>query len=313
MKWKLSLLLIIFLTFFKAQDTISEVLTYRDVTYKKADTAEQKLDIYLPENSMISHPVVIYAHGGGWNKGDKAFRDGYYLNDFVLKLVQDGYAVVSINYTLLDENTHFPKPVEDYKEAVRWIRANASKYNFDRDNIGIWGASAGAQIGLIAANSAENEFSENTALPGYSSKVNYFVDFFGPTDLNQLFRTQEAGFKIFVFKLILPKIYKMRNDMIFGITSADIKKQEEKAIDQLKVFSPVTYTNQNSVPTLIIHGTKDKVVPYSQSELLKEALDKNGVVNELVPIDKGNHGLNEDAGHEIMLQKMLKFIKENTH
>lgn len=46
MKWKLSLLLIIFLTFFKAQDTISEVLTYKAVTYKKADTAEQKLDIY---------------------------------------------------------------------------------------------------------------------------------------------------------------------------------------------------------------------------------------------------------------------------
>jgi len=313
MKWKLSITLILCLTFFKSQITISEVSKVPDVTYKTSDSIDQKLDIYRPEKSNKKFPVLIFLHGGGWIGGDKAFPEKYYMNDFILKFVQNGYAVVSVNYTLLDKNTQFPKPVEDCKEAVRWIRANADKYNFDEKNIGIWGASAGAQIGMLTAYSNDDQFLGNSSLPNYSSKVNYFIDYFGPSDLNKLLRTEEAGFKIFIFKLIFPKIYKMRNDMIFGFTTKDIKEQKQEAIDNLKVYSPVTYINGNSVPTLMIHGNKDRIVPFSQSEILKKKLDENNVKNELIPIDKGDHGLNEDADHQLMLDKTLEFVKQNTH
>lgn len=313
MKWKLSIILILCLTFFKSQNTISKVSKIPDVTYKTSDSIDHKLDIYLPEKSNKKFPVLIFLHGGGWIGGDKAFPEKYYMNDFILKFVQNGYAVVSVNYTLLDKKTNFPKPVEDSKEAVRWIRANADKYNFDDKNIGIWGASAGAQIGMVAAYSNDDQFSENSNFPNYSAKVNYFIDYFGPSDLNKLLRTEEAGFKIFIFKLIFPKIYKMRNDMIRGFTTKDIKEQKQEAIDGLKVYSPVTYINQNSVPTLMIHGNKDRIVPFSQSEILKKKLDENNVKNELIPIDKGDHGLNEESDHKLMLEKTLEFMKQNTH
>ena len=313
MKRKLSIILILCLTFFKSQITISGVSKVPDVTYKTSDSIDHKLDIYLPEKSNKKFPVLIFLHGGGWIGGDKAFPEKYYMNDFILKFVQNGYAVVSVNYTLLDKNTNFPKPVEDSKEAVRWIRANANQYNFDEKNIGIWGASAGAQIGMVAAYSNDDQFSANSKFPNYSSKVNYFIDYFGPSDLNKLLRTEEAGFKIFIFKLIFPKIYKMRNDMIRGFTTKDIKEEKQEAIDSLKVYSPVTYINQNSVPTLMIHGNKDRIVPYSQSEILKKKLDENNVKNKLIPIYEGDHGLNEEADHQLMLDKTLEFVKQNTH
>lgn len=313
MKWKLSIILILCLTFFKSQNTISEVVKIPDVAYTTSDSIAHKLDIYLPQKSDKKFPVLIFLHGGGWIGGDKAFPEKYYMNDFVLKFVQNGYAVVSVNYTLLDKNTNFPLPIEDSKEAVRWIRANSAQYNFDDKNIGILGASAGAQIGMLVAYSSDDQFSANSHFPNYSSKVNYFIDYFGPSDLNKLLRTEEAGFKIFLFKLVFPKIYKMRNDMIRGFTMKDIKEQKQEAIDGLKVYSPVTYINENSVPTLMIHGTKDRIVPFSQSEILKKKLDENNVRNELVPIDKGDHGLNEESGHELMLKKTLEFMKQNTH
>lgn len=313
MKWPISFILIFILTFSNAQEKLSETLNFKDVTYKIKDTAQQKLDIYLPKNTTKKAPVLVFVHGGGWAEGDKALRDDYYLTDFFLRFIKEGYAVISINYTLLNEKTHFPTPIEDTKEAIRWIRANSGKYNFDTENIGILGASAGGQIGMIAAYSNDSLFSENTSLPNYSSKVNYFIDYFGPADMNKLFRTEASGFVIFIFKLIFPKIYDIRNKLVFGFTGYNIKEQKKEAIEQLKVYSPITYISHSSVPTLIIHGTKDKIVPYSQAEILKENLDNNQVKNELISIKKGNHGLNEESDHELMFEKTFNFIKENTY
>ena len=313
MKRILSFLLILGFLFFNGQESISDVMMVKNVTYKTRDTAQQKLDIFLPQSKEKKSPVVVFLHGGGWNGGDKAFPEKYYLNDFILKFVQNGYAVASINYTLLNDNTHFPTPVEDCKEAVKWLRANAQQYNLDADNIGLWGTSAGAHIAMLAAYSDENQFSANSSFPEYSAKVDYVIDYYGPADLNKLFRTEEAGFKIFFFKIIFPKIYKMRNDMIFGFTEKNIKKEKKEAIDRLKIYSPINYIDADAVPTLIVHGSKDKIVPFSESEKLKEKLDANGVDNELISIDKGNHGLKNESGHELMLEKTLNFVKQNTH
>jgi len=313
MKWPISFILIFILTISAAQEKLSETLNFKDVTYKIKDTAQQKLDIYLPQNTAKKSPVLVFVHGGGWAEGDKALRDDYYLSDFFLKFIKEGYAVVSINYTLLNEKTHFPTPIEDTKDAIRWIRANSEKYNFDTENIGILGASAGGQIGMIAAYSNDSLFSEYSSLPNYSSKINYFIDYFGPADMNKLFRTEAPGFMIFIFKLIFPKIYDIRNKLVFGFTGYNVKEQKDEAVDRLKVYSPITYISNSSVPTLIIHGTKDKIVPYSQAEILKEALDKNQVKNEMISIKKGNHGLNKESDHELMFEKTFNFIKENTH
>ncbi|WP_390452942.1 alpha/beta hydrolase fold domain-containing protein, partial [Chryseobacterium sp. Alg-005] len=121
--------------------TVSEDLTYK-ISEKGAPVF---LDVYTPKAPVNKKlPVVIYVHGGGWVEGDKAIRADSYIENMVLKLTEKQYAVISINYTLVDEGTHFPDPVEDTKDAVRWVRKNAGKYNFDTNNIGFFGTSAGA-------------------------------------------------------------------------------------------------------------------------------------------------------------------------
>ena len=54
--------------------------------------------------------------------------------------------------------------------------------------------------------------------------------------------------------------------------------------------SPTNYVSQDDAPFLLIHGTEDPLVPFSQSELLHAALEEAGVDSLLVPVKGGKHG-----------------------
>src|SRR5690554_7413026 len=78
------------------------------------------------------------------------------------------------------------------------------------------------------------------------------------------------------------------------MTSYDIKTDKKKAIEVAKVYSPMEFVTSNAVPTLIMHGTKDFVVPFKQSKKLKKALDQNNVDNkfDLTLLDRKSTRLN---------------------
>src|SRR5512136_566995 len=108
-------------------------LTLTDVSYCSMDGQAQRMDIYFP-NSGGPWPVLLYVHGGGWDKGDKAEGAGWkYLNEL-------DYLVVSVNYRLAAYNVKFPAMIQDVKCAVRYLRSHAGEYNLDPDRIGALGA-----------------------------------------------------------------------------------------------------------------------------------------------------------------------------
>ena len=65
-------------------------------------------------------------------------------------MVDEGYAVASIDYRLTGD-APFPAQIEDCKAAVRWLRANAERYHFDADKVGVWGHSSGAHLAALLA------------------------------------------------------------------------------------------------------------------------------------------------------------------
>jgi len=101
------------------------VVVHRDVAYVSGGHKRQKLDLYLPRAEK-KLPLIIYVHGGAWLAGSKEFNvpSGY---------LAEGYAVASINYRL-SQHALFPAQIEDCKAAVRWLRANAEKYNIDANH-----------------------------------------------------------------------------------------------------------------------------------------------------------------------------------
>jgi acetyl esterase/lipase len=155
----------------------------RNLEYVANGHERHRLDLYLPEKGAGSFPVVIWLHGGGWIRGDKA-------NCHAAPLVAKGYVAVSMNYRFL-QHAEFPAQIEDCKAAVRWLRANAKKYNLDPERIGVMGASAGGHLAALLGTTGNVK-----ALEGglgnleQSSRVQAVIDFFGPLRI-----TKEKGNK----------------------------------------------------------------------------------------------------------------------
>ena len=239
-----------------------------DVPYAETDNPRQRLDLFLPKSprSDKSLPVVAYIHGGGWQGGDKRGGSGV-----VAPLVASGeYAGVSIGYRLSGEAI-WPAQIHDCKAAIRWIRANAKKYNLDPDRIGVTGGSAGghlvAMLGTTGDVSAlEGNLGEHT---GVSSRVTCVVDQFGPADLLTMGGWHNG-----------PTSPEAR---LLGGAIPDNQEQAQAA-------SPITYVSKDDPPFMMIHGTNDPLVPFNQSEQLLAALRKAGAEAVLIPVEGGEHG-----------------------
>ncbi len=152
----------------------------RDVAYG-TDPA-QRLDLYLPENAGA--PVLLYLHSGGWIGGDRSA-----VSAMVMRFVERGYAVASVDYRLAPDNP-FPTPVTDVKLAIRWLKAYADRDGtIDGGRMVLVGASSGGHLAAFAA-ATPGEYEPTDLGPelaAFDSTVAGVVSFVGPTDLVQLY------------------------------------------------------------------------------------------------------------------------------
>ncbi|WP_435524835.1 alpha/beta hydrolase family protein [Chryseobacterium indoltheticum] len=74
-------------------------------------------------------------------------------------------------------------------------------------------------------------------------------------------------------------------------------------------MSPLNYT-QNTVPTLILHGNKDKIAPIRHSKRLNKMLKKQKTTHQFIVVKKGNHGFSttEKAYQDELNDAMVDFI-----
>jgi dipeptidyl aminopeptidase/acylaminoacyl peptidase len=85
-----------------------------------------------------------------------------------------------------------------------------------------------------------------------------------------------------------------------------LQENKEKAAKA----NPIAYVSRDDPPFLILHGDKDGAVPFSQSELLVEALTKAGVEATLVPLKGAGHGGPAFAAPE-MREKIVAFFSKH--
>lgn len=111
-----------------------------------------KLDLITPPNRPAKpRPVVVFVHGGGFTQ--PCDKRQAYISVFARALTASGYAVVSPDYPIFDDETQlnaaggetagYDKAGEAIHRAYQYIAAHAEELELDVNRIAIMGGSAG--------------------------------------------------------------------------------------------------------------------------------------------------------------------------
>ena len=143
----------------------------RNIVYAERPGVKLRLDVRrLP--TFSNAPIVLLLHGGGWWYGRRA--DLMDTTPVASTFAAAGFVAISIDYRLAcgtreasrrrygvtyDRGTPMcgafvADQVQDVQDAVRFVRANATRWGGDPNRITMLGASAGGHLALLAAATA---------------------------------------------------------------------------------------------------------------------------------------------------------------
>jgi acetyl esterase/lipase len=276
-----------------------EVGTRPDILYAVHGSVELLGDLYQPLG-VDRAPVLVAAHGGGFQVGDRKFYK--YWGPWLAK---HGYALFSIEYRLnKPEARTWPGAVYDSKAAVQFVRANASELSLDPDRIGMIGDSAGAHLAsMVALAGDEPLFStahRDDRHASVSSNLKAVVGFYGVYDMlaqwehDQVTRPRDQ----------------ITEKFLGGPPMAD-----------RRVFfdaSPLSYvtTDKNSTRFLLIYGREDDVADaVTQSDRFLLALKQAGFFARNIVVPGAGHFWATDPIDEpgsfgaYVAPKLLRFLE----
>ncbi len=253
----------------------ADVRVTKDVAFL-AEGRTEKLDVYQPASSSPGKllPAVVWIHGGGWSGGTKNEPRAQNICGI---LARAGYVALSVDYRLGEGA--WPTNLFDCKNAVRFLRANAARYQVDPSRIAVAGGSAGGHLALMVALTAGKEGLEPTgaATPyaGVSSAVRCVINMYGITNLLTRQQTDKSGVPTGTKRLMGSSL------ALFGADS--------DTADVLRVASPVTHVTKSTVPMLSLHGKADATVDYPQAQELERVARERGAKHEIVLLDGVGH------------------------
>lgn len=248
----------------------------------------QVMDLYLPENNDGEVGLVLMIHGGAWIAGDK---NGY-KSALQVACNELGYAAAAINYRYIGEGVTLHNIADDIEAALGAIKEKGIEKGININKVLLTGSSAGAHLSMFYA------YSRADVSPIAPAAV---VSDCGPTDLTDenFYINSTLGDEEFVADLFS-----------FCIGKDFSYSERAEYAEELKAVSPLYYVSENTVPTVINHGQKDTVVPYSNALSIVEKFEECGVTYDFNSYPNSGHGLDSDPDNKKIADDLLyKYIK----
>ena len=208
-------------------------------------------------------PLVIFIHGGCW-LSDYNLE---YLTAAAGDLVKDGYAVWTPEYRRVgDEGGGYPNTFKDIQASVDFARTLAEIYPLDINNVVVMGHSAGGHLALWLA--TQRNLASNSPLYNPNPlPLKGVISLAGITDL--------AAYD------------KIGNDCSTAVAKL-MGGQAAKLAARYFKGSPINLL-PSKIPTRLIQGEVDNIVPMSQGEAYAAKAKKAGDDVKVITIEGGGH------------------------
>jgi acetyl esterase/lipase len=224
-------------------EKLIEFETRPGLNYATHDSVALAGDLYLPKGAG-PYPALVGVHGGGWVQGARGqFQHwGRYL-------ASHGIALFAISYRFAKAGQKtFPHAVQDVLAGIQFVRGNAKQFNLAPDRIGVFGHSAGGNLGALAALGGRSPIFAN----GYpqdphakeTTEVKVFAGVYGVYDVAEMWQK---------YNLQSPK-----ENNIEKFIGVPLSENRQLYFDA----SPISYavTANNKVAVHLSVGTEDDLV-----------------------------------------------------
>ncbi len=245
-------------------------------------------NLYQPTaKSTRARPALLVLHGGGWADGSDYSTGVRFLSR---RLAQAGYVVFNINYRLNRQRGYFPRDIRDVKNALAFMDRNARAWNINPHRVALVGASAGAHLVLMAAYTPN---SGGFAIRQRFVKPAAVVGYYTPTDLTQIEHLR-GPMRPLVLRLVKGYLHPPHGRLTLAL---------------LKKASPISYV-KTAVPTMLVQGLGDNLVPPAQAFELARKLKARRIPVQVVKIPGVGHAFNDwrDAARRQALQQVETFL-----
>jgi acetyl esterase/lipase len=305
-----ALLLTLFLTCLLRAPVYGGV-TYKSelgIPYCQVDGKELTLNAFLLAETAKPVPAIVEFHGGWWSGGDAAKQPegvgGWQI------FMRHGLAIFSVRYRLGPDGG-FPQNIRDCRNAIRFIRQNAARFNIDPDRIDVTGGSAGGHLSLMVAMVAEDfaDGGPTAGLENISAKVSGSFSYIPPTDFVRFWSqgpndvvTNAAG--TITFRGADEKIpYDSRPRLRILFHGVTPDTAEHRAL--YTQMCPIGHVRADVPPLLICDGEKDPIVPGLHGKELYTRLKAVGADATYWLTPAGGHAFPGGAGFDQVLDNFI--------
>lgn len=271
-----------------------------DVVYSYALPEGLKMNLILPWHEkgatvLAKRPLIVFVQGSGWTFPD--------VNKQIPQLSQyarAGFAVATVTHRNAAEGHPFPAYLQDVKTAIRFLRAHADQYGIDSEHVCIFGTSSGGNTALLVGLTGDDPRFKTDEYREYSDKVHCVVECYGPANLLTMLSDQ------YIDNMHHPSLDNAPFIAPFRGLVGD-KNVRQVLYD----MSPVNYIDscEKILPTLILHGDADEIVPYDQSTMLYEKLHAAGGYAEMIRVTDAPHSGN--FWSDELFAEVQRFIGEH--
>ena len=258
----------------RADESRRSVEVVLGVEYASKSGRALSLDLLLPRDSEgaapARHPLVLFIQGSAWREQvleqELAQLVRYAASGLVVALVQ--YRPSSV--------APFPAQVRDARTALRFLASNADRFHADAGRLVVWGDSSGGHTATMLALTAGDPFFADEE-DGCDPAIRGVVDYYGPTDVGTM--NDEPSIQDHDAP-----------DSPEGEFLGCVRVSERQ--DLVRRASPLDYVSRDRPipPFLILHGDKDRLVPFGQSVALYRALRDAGHKVGMYRVAGADHG-----------------------